>query len=332
MREKSAMSPGTAVKVVDALYEGLSEVPKIRIHLYGGEPFINLPAIEAMVKRAREKDPGRFGFAVTTNGTFLDDAVIDVLEAGKFQVIVSIDGPAEIHDECRRTAKGGPTHKDVIRFLEAVRSRTSCRVWAASVIRSGWRLIDAIDYLSTLPIHSIKAQAVRIPPEAPYALSGEELELYKQDLETVGRRVIEELEAGKVPKDKRFTGRVLRLLLEGEDMMSYCDAGRTNFGITPSGEVLACLLVDDSSARLGHINDDPGVWKQAGLKWRDRPLRSKCKSCANLQLCGGGCPAVLPVCGDDECEIVARECEVAKSIYNHFRDNPGELLGMIGVF
>jgi uncharacterized protein len=332
MRNEVAMSPETAVRVIDALYEGLSEVPKIRVHLYGGEPFINLPAVEAMVKRALEKEPGRFGFVVTTNGTFLSDAIIDLLEAGKFQVIISIDGPAEIHDECRRTVDGSPTHKDVMRFLEAVHSRTSCRIWAASVIRSGWRLAYASDYLSTLPIQAIKAQAVRIAPDAPYALSREELELYKQDLETVGRRVIEELEAGKEPMDKRFAGRVMRLLLKGEGMMRYCDSGRTNFGITPSGKVLACLLVEDSSAELGHINDDPETWKQAGLKWQDRPLRSKCKSCENLQLCGGGCPAVFPICGDDECEIVAKECEVARSIYDHFRDSPEELLGLVGVF
>ena len=84
MSDEDHMSAETAVRVIDALDEGLHEVKKIQVHLYGGEPFLNLPAIEAMVKRVREKKAGRFEFLVTTNGTILSDAVIDLLEAGKF--------------------------------------------------------------------------------------------------------------------------------------------------------------------------------------------------------------------------------------------------------
>lgn len=332
MNERDVMSPETAVRVIDALDEGLSDINQILIHLYGGEPLTNLPAAEAMVKRAQEKKARRFGFAMTTNGTILSDAVIDLLNAGNFQIILSIDGPREVHDACRRTVNGAPTHQDVIDFLDAVHSRTSCYVIGAAVIRSGWRLLHASDYLRTLPINEIKAQAVRLAAGTPYAFTKEDWELYYKDLEALGDQVIEELEAGKEPMDKRFAGRVLKLVTKGVGITGYCDSGRTNFGITPSGEVLACLLVDDPNARLGHINDDPQTWKQAGLKWHGRPLREKCKSCPYLQLCGGGCPAIVPICGDDECDVVAKECAVAKTIVEHFKDNPEDLLGLAGVF
>lgn len=331
MKEEEFMSPETAVRVIDALDEGLPGVRRIKVHLYGGEPFTNLPAIEAMVKRAGEKEAGRFGFIASTNGTVLSDAVIDVAAAGKFDIVLSIDGPAEIHDECRKRMDGSPTHRDVIRFLEAVRSRTSCYVTAAAVIRSGHRLLHAVEYLRTLPIDNIKAQAVRLAIGTPYALTEEDMKLYQQDLEVIGRQVIEELEAEKVPLDRRFAGRVMKLLIKGEGLMRYCDAGRTNLGITPTGIVKACLLVDEDDAVLGHVNDSVETWKQTGLKWQERPLRQKCTSCSYLQLCGGGCPAVVPVCGDEECKIVAKECDVAKSIYEHFSDNQENLLGLIGI-
>jgi uncharacterized protein len=331
MNEKDIMTPETAVRVIDALDEGLSELQTIRVHLYGGEPFTNLPAIEAMLKRVKEKKAGRFGFICTTNGTILSDAVIDVLTEGKFEIVLSIDGPAEIHDECRRRVDGSPSHRDVIRFLEAVRARTACHVTAAAVIRSGWRLLHASNYLRTLPIHTIKAQAVRLAANMPYALNDEEMELYRQDLEEIGRQVIEELEQGKYPMDGRFAGRVMKMIVKGEGLMRYCDAGRSNLGITPSGQVKACLLVDEPEALLGHVNDDPETWRQAGLKWQDRPLRTKCRSCSYLRLCGGGCPAVVPVCGDEECKIVSKECDVAKSIYEHFHDRQENLLGLVGI-
>jgi uncharacterized protein len=331
MKERDVMSLETAARVIDALDEGLSEVDKIRVHLYGGEPLTNLPAAEAMVKRAREKKAGRFAFAITTNGTLLSDAVIDLLEAGKFHIVLSIDGPAEIHDECRQTVDGAPTHQSVIDFLEAVRSRTSCHVTGSSVIRSGWRLLHASEYLRTLPIDEIKAQAVRLAAGTPYALTEQDVELYNQDLEAIGERVIQDLEAGKFPLERRFSGRVMKMLVKGEGISRYCDAGGNNLGITPSGDVRACLLVEDPTALLGHIDDPPETWRQAGLKWQDKPLRPECKSCPYLQLCGGGCPAMLSVCGDEECKFVAKESQVAAAIFDHFRDNPKELLGLVGI-
>lgn len=329
--ERLNMSPEMAARVIDVMDDGLSGVDNIIIHVYGGEPFLNPAAIRAMVERGKEKKPGRFAFAVTTNGSILTDEVLDILEKGRFQVILSIDGPEAIHDECRRKGNGSPTHADVLKFLEAVRTRTSCYVWGASVVRSGWRLIQASEYLRTLPIHEIKAQAARLPHGAPFALSREELDFYKKDLESVGQMVISELEQGKKPLDNRFASRVLQQLVKGE-RMRFCDAGATNLGVTPDGVIKACLLLDEDSAILGHVNDDPEVWRESGRRWRDKPLREKCASCENLAMCGGGCPAVIPLCGDEECEIIAKNCDVARRIYAHFKDNPEPLLGLAGIF
>ena len=74
--------------------------------------------------------------------------------------MLSVDGPPQIHDECRRTRTGEPTHERVITFLHALRDETECRVRGSSVVRSGWGLAQATEYLRSLPIDLIKAQAV----------------------------------------------------------------------------------------------------------------------------------------------------------------------------
>jgi uncharacterized protein len=325
------MSPALATRVVDALDEGLSHVESICIHFYGGEPLANLSAMEAMLKRAHERNPERFSFAITTNGTYLSRAIIDLLQAGNFQVVLSIDGPAEIHDECRRTAEGAPTHARVMHFLETLRSRTTCRVRASAVVRSGWRLSQATDYLRGLPVDVIKAQAVRGPGGTPYTLTESEKQSYLEDLESVGRQVIAELEAGREPKDDRFSNRVLQLLT-GDRRQAFCGAGYTNFGITPSGDVVPCVLLEPEGCLLGHVDDAPEVWVNAGYRWREsRPLRPECKACPSFHLCGGGCPAMMPVCGADECDITRKNCEVAVNIYEHFRSNPEALLALVGI-
>lgn len=324
------MTPQVAERVVDALHNAFDFADSISLHLYGGEPLCNLPALRALVLRASLYPPGRFRFAITTNGVVASDEVFELFEIGKFQVILSIDGPADIHDQCRRTVEGLPTHARVMEFLEKLRTRTHCWVRGSSVVRSGWGLSAANNYLRHLPVDAIKAQALRGPAETPHTLTSDEMGSYFTDLEKIGSQVIEEITAGIPPKDDRFSSRVLQLL-KGERRESFCGAGRTVFGITPRGGVKPCVLLDDSN-RLGHIDDDPPRWIDAGRQWvAQYRQRLECRTCDALPLCGGGCPALMPVCGENECDIIRKNCEIARGIYEHFREEPEALLVLAGI-
>lgn len=327
----SRMSEDRARRVIDALDEGLQHVDSICVHLYGGEPLTNLPAMHAMVGQAERKRAGRFDFAITTNGSLLSGEIIDLLGRGRFQIVLSIDGPPEVHDACRRSAGGRPTHSRVMAFLEAVKAATHCRVRGSAVVRPGWDLNDAERYLRGLPVDVIKAQAVRVPADDPFAFSRAEKRRYLEDLESIADTVIEELEQGRPPRDDRFSNRVLQLLT-GQARERFCGAGRTTFGFTPDGAVRPCVLLDAPADRLGHVDENPAHWVAAGEAWRaSRPQRAECSRCDASPLCGGGCPAIIPVCGADECTIIRQNCAMARKIFAHFQDRPEDLLPLAGI-
>ncbi|MGD8456290.1 MAG: SPASM domain-containing protein, partial [Anaerolineales bacterium] len=218
-----------------------------------------------------------------------------------------------------------------IQFLSKLRARTNCLVRGSSVVRPGWRLSQATEYLYSLPVDSIKAQAVRVPTGSNYALSDSEISVYLDDLESIGRRVINDLEEDRVPIDDRFSNRVLQLL-KGEQRESFCGAGQTVFGITPNGFVLPCILLEEDEFMLGHINDRPSKWIQTGYRWKKaQALRSECKTCNAFILCGGGCPAIIPICSASECQIIRKNCEVATHIYEYFQSTPTTLLTLAGI-
>lgn len=326
------MSPATARRLIDVLDSGLTQVESICVHLYGGEPLTNLPALRALVEAAAEK-PGRFTFAITTNGTLVSDEILEFLDRGRFQVILSLDGPAEVHDACRRTFNGSPTHDRVLAFLHSLRRSTRCWVRGSAVVRRGWRLNEAGSYLRSLPLDAIKAQAVRVADTIPLALSKAEKICYFEDLEEVGRTVIQELEDNVKPLDDRFSNRVLQIL-KGSRRESFCGAGSTTFGFMPDGTVTPCVLLDTQEQSLGHIDNSPDSWVEAGRNWRMQRINKRpddCRSCSVLALCGGGCPAIMPVCGVDECEITRKNCEIAQNIYQHFADRPEKLLLLAGI-
>lgn len=330
-RHDGRMSPAIAARVVEALDELVDPRASVFIHLYGGEPLTNLPAMAAMVESAARRRPKRFAFGITTNGTTATDEAIELLARGEFEISLSIDGPPEIHDTCRRTPQGAATHARVIAFLGAIRERTRCRVRGSAVIRPGWTLAQASVYLHSLGVDTFKAQIARVPPGSPFQLSIQERQQYLRDLEAVASDVTKALDEGRTPADGRFTSRILQLL-RGARRAAFCSVGDRQFGILPSGHVVPCVLIHPVEAIWGHIEDDPRTWLAEGRRWREsRQLRHECSACDQLDLCAGGCPAIMPVCGAGECEFVRKECELAAQVFETFRSRPERLLALVGI-
>jgi uncharacterized protein len=324
------MSKEIAQQIVDKIDTELQVFEKIRLHFYGGEPLLNFKAIETIVTRAYEKSSERYYFAITTNGTFLNKSIINILNKGNFLIILSIDGPKQIHDACRKTVTGKPTHAKIIRFLETIRRETNCIVRGSAVVHSEWSLSQAVTYLRSLDIDKIKSQIVRAPEGEPYSLSKMEKITYKNDLEKIGDQVIKDLEKGNIPMDDRFSSRVLQLLV-GNSREYFCGAGLSTFGITPDGTILPCILLNKNS-KIGHINDSTKKWLKNGKTWKSKLKRSqKCNNCNSLSLCGGGCPVFESICSDTECEFIKKNCDIAKRIFSHFATKKEDLLTLAGI-
>jgi uncharacterized protein len=322
------LSPSSTKRFIEMLPDAFPWADNICIHFYGGEPLLNLPAIEAAVQASKAQRK-RISFAITTNGTVADDAVFSTLKEGRFSVILSIDGPAHIHDEFRRTRGNAPTHRKVMQFLERLKAE-GIYVRGSSVVRSRWNLGHAVGYLESLPIDAIKAQAVRLPEGDPIGLSKEERKQYFQDLDALADMVIECVRDGREPKDDRFNNRVLQLI-RGTRRGSFCGAGRSVFGLGADGTVLPCALMEGiEEMSLG--GSDTLEWVERGREWAESHApREECGRCWALPLCGGGCPVMLSTCGEDECDMVRANCEAVLRIYAAFYDHPWDLLVLAGV-
>ncbi|MGD2248167.1 MAG: radical SAM protein [Candidatus Methanofastidiosia archaeon] len=325
------LSTDLAERLIHVLPEALPWVTEFCIHFYGGEPLLNVAAMRKAVEVAKAYN-GLYTFAITTNGTIVSDEAISVLKDGKFSVVLSIDGPPHIHDGMRRTKNGEPTHDIVIKFLSLLREPPAVPVRGSAVIRKGWSLHEAEKYLNSLDVDLIKAQPVRLSEDHPLMLDKTERQQYITDLGKVADTVINNLKEGKAPKDDRFNQRVLQVL-QRTKRTSFCGAGEWSFGVAADGTVLPCvLLAGVPGTVLGHIDDPPSTWVKQGKKWaHEHGPRTECASCWALPLCGGGCPAMLHVCGEDECVLTRAHCELSLAIYGEFLDNKVDLLYLAGI-
>ena len=112
---KRQMSWSAAKKAIDDFlqHSGNCETPSITF--YGGEPLLNLPLIRKCVGYARAIETDRkILFALTINGSLLMGKTADFLAEEDFNIMLSLDGPREIHDRYRHTKDGLPTWDCII--------------------------------------------------------------------------------------------------------------------------------------------------------------------------------------------------------------------------
>ncbi len=97
------------------------------IQLHGGEPLLLDPAVEVLASIARNAlipfPTASIGtMAIVTNGMLLDRRRARSLVDAGFRVVVSVDGPQQVHDRHRVTQSGRGSHRQTMRGLAALRS------------------------------------------------------------------------------------------------------------------------------------------------------------------------------------------------------------------
>lgn len=96
-----------AKKAIDYLIDHSSNENELTISFYGGEPLIKFDLIKSIVSYVKKVAIGkRIEFNMTTNGTLMNDEIIDYLVDNSFEVFFSIDGPSKIHDVNRKNRDG----------------------------------------------------------------------------------------------------------------------------------------------------------------------------------------------------------------------------------
>jgi len=99
------MTEEIAFKAIDFLIEHSKDSPRINISFYGGEPLLEFKLMKKCIEYAKNSVEGKYiHFNFTTNGTLLNDDVMDFLVKHNVLITISLDGPEEVHDKNRKYA------------------------------------------------------------------------------------------------------------------------------------------------------------------------------------------------------------------------------------
>ena len=290
------MEVETAVASVEMLLKESPDEPVYTVVFFGGEPLSNRKLIEYMVdycERRFAEAGKRVEFVMTTNATLLTEEIVDYLNAHRFGLSVSIDGPKTVHDRNRITVGGQGTYDVVRRKADMLLSRYDSRpVGARVTLTTGVTDIETIwnHLFNEMGFAEVGFAPVTSGDISSYNLTGEELVEVFANMKALGRRY---LEAALEHRNIGFSNlhQLLTDIHEGHKKALPCGAGLKMLAVDHKGELNLCHRFTGSSLpTFGNVHS--GV-KQVELNdflsQRLDRTNTGCDSCRIRNLCSGGC-------------------------------------------
>ncbi len=292
--ERRLLTPKMARKAVRLLIREAGDREAVTLVLFGGEPLLNMPAVEAAVEEAvlRGKETGkRVQISLTTNGTLLKPETIDFLQRHHVSVSVSLDGPSDLHDANRPDVAGQGSYAKILPKLQGLLKNCTAPVAArVTLTPDQWTRIEEVyDHLMGLGFHE-----VGIAPASPITTdllpdSVQEEELL-EGFATMTQRFKDEAEQGRILPFSNILDLLGRLHL-GQTQSVACGAGFGYLAVDADGNFFPChRLAGEESFRVGNLDSGADAEKiVSSLATLTDGKAEMCSDCWARTLCTGGC-------------------------------------------
>ncbi len=250
IKDESRMPLAVARRALDVYAAARPAAPMIK--LFGGEPTLNREVLAAVLGEARERLPG-VRFELTTNGTLLDDALLDLIVAREdVELHVSLDGTPGNHEENRRVHL--PVEGGVYNAATRLAPRLATAGAIVNLTIAPWTAAGVaadLDHLGGLGFRRFN-----LLPAYYMAWTDEQLAGLRRSFEEIERRVAA---SWKTPDPIDITN------LDVQAMYTFFNDGLV---VDVDGDVFQTNLFlwrpfDGLRARLrrGNISEDPSAWR-----------------------------------------------------------------------
>ncbi|OPZ89586.1 MAG: Anaerobic sulfatase-maturating enzyme [Firmicutes bacterium ADurb.Bin419] len=293
---KSAlMNPEQVEKILDVFYSEYKIINNIQ--LFGGEPTLNLDAIEK-VGEYIEKRVGKGELkvkpiiSIVTNGTNISDRFIELINSYGIHVTVSIDGPQKVNDAMRIFKDGKGTGKIIEQNIKLLKEKTRTHISAEVTYNEyhqsqGMSVYDVVSYIQDeLKIKDIHIAPVSGKGDSDYVL---------KDRSSIVDSVKDVFEGIKIDLNRSYSliNRVIEVLHTKKTSKFLCGAGISMLSVSTKGDVYPCfMLTDIDEFKMGNVNqkelfDHQFSSMKNKLESFSKFEHEKCKDCFSNKICSG---------------------------------------------
>ncbi len=295
--ERAIMSFEVGKRALEFLIENSGNHVNLEVDFFGGEPLMNWNVVKQLVAyaRQREKETGKnFRFTLTTNGVLVDDDVIEFANREMHNVVLSLDGRKEIHDEFRVDYAGNGSYDKIVpKFQKFVKARGDQGYYVRGTFtHRNPDFTKDLFHMADLGFTQLSMEPVVCAPGDPYALTEEDIKVILNEYEILAIEMIKRRKEGRP-----FTFYHYMLDLSHGPCIykrvSGCGSGTEYMAVTPWGDLYPChQFVGEEKYRLGSVFEgvtNPEVRDE--FKMCNVYARPECADCWAKMYCSGGCAA-----------------------------------------
>ena len=292
---RAMMSKETAEKAVEFAIAGSKMRHNLELDLFGGEPLMNPEVVKHVINyvRRREFETGKnIKLTLTTNGTLLNDDIIQFLNDNRVMLVLSLDGKKETHDNMRPFPNKTGSYDAAVRgFKKVIESRNGKNYY----LRGTYTHFNPHFAEDTLDMTKI-GKELSVEPvvgiDEPYVLTEADLPVLYEEYDKLARAYLQKRREGDAFDFFHFNvaldnGPCVAKRLAG------CGAGHEYFAITPEGDIYPChQFVGLEEYKMGNL--DEGTFNldmKAEFAASHVYTKPECKKCWAKFYCSGGCNA-----------------------------------------
>lgn len=302
----SVMSYELACRAVDFYMKRNLMVEKPAIGFYGGEPLLQFELIRRIVDYVKQNYADRtIQYNMTVNGTLLTEETVDFLAENDFALMLSIDGPRQIHDTNRRFASGQGSFDVIMKNLQYIKETYPAYF---QKIMTNTVLSPDCDYEEVAAFFEEQEYIREFHPKmgliSPSGVKESNRVTYTGQWNKIredNRKAIIAQLAGEEPcgraykiledyKDEIKKGwKILqggRLYLKENHPAGPCVAGSRRVFVTVDGDFYPCeKLPEIDELKIGTVDEGFDIEKVQNLMNVGRLTEEKCRKCWAFQFC-----------------------------------------------
>lgn len=311
------MSSKIIEKSIDFMVRENFSGDRIDLLFLGGEPLLNkqglIYAVE-FIRKKYKKEQEMFRYSITTNGTLIDDTVIELFEKNNFVVSISIDGDEYTNSLNRQSVHTRDMYGIVLRNLEQLMKRNIDLCARMTVTANNVKyLCNNVRYIFGLGIRKI-----HIGIDMLSKWQEKDIDEFDHQLNSLDKIYIEKtLENHEVIIDI-YDYKIPTFALHREPL--YCAAGtRNHLVIDYNGDIYPCGYVSrDKRWKLATIDEVFSNKLFVNIARKCVKGKSSCKGCdIAFTCCGAKCGFLNFTQTNYLNQHNEQTCKIQRILYKH---------------
>lgn len=324
------LSLNAAFRAVDLLLKNTGDYLTPRIIFFGGEPMLRFDDIKEITEYAysKAKELGKeMLFSIDTNGTIINDEVIELFKKYRFSVVVSMDGPQEVQDINRPFKNGKGSYKLVERNIkkmvkELISPQKGSIKVKVTVCPQYLDLVSIVESIAKLGVREISLSPV---------VSFNKNDTYYFDKADWNRYLVEfkkliwaypDLFKKYRPLDIIKINWILNLISSPGINYIPCSAGISSFAVEPAGDLYPCeyfVGLDKDKYCIGNLSTGFNSNRERFLNVNYKTTEN-CPQCFMKYLCGGSCYWMSANEYDEIGRVNLKQCKFEQEIFTEILD------------